>query len=81
MASIALEQGTKIDADHAVRSLPALGARKAVGPAGGDHGLCTVHFRAEAAQELRQRHAVLELNSVHCHGQAPSWNASSLCGP
>jgi len=45
---------------------------KALGPTRGHHGLGALLLGAEALQELRQRHAVLELGAVHGHGLAPS---------
>ena len=53
-APIALEQGTEIDVDHAVRFLAALGTLEAIGPTGGHHGLRASSLRSESAEEFRQ---------------------------
>lgn len=65
---VALEQLASTVADHVMLGGIAARAAKGIGPPPGLDRLDALGLTAEAAQELRDRHAVLELNAVAGHG-------------
>ena len=75
-AAVALIQLACALAHHVVRRSAAARALEALGPACLLDRLGALLFRTEAAHELRQRHPLLELDSVHRHVLAPA-----LCLP
>ena len=69
---VALEQSPRAGAQHAMSASVAARAAKSAGPASALHSVGAVDLGAERLQELRQGHAVLELDGVVGHGLGSS---------
>ena len=70
--AIALEELAGAVADHIVITAGTARAPKALRPAHGLDRLSALRLGAKAAKEIRDRHAVLELNLVEGHGAHPT---------
>lgn len=68
MAGLAFEELACAMADDPVLGRITARAVKAARPASRLEGLCALVFGAEALDEFRQRHALLELDGVERHG-------------
>ena len=79
-AAVALEQLARTVADNVVLSRTTSRTPEALRPAGMPNGLGALRLGAEARQELRNRHAGLELDVVGGHGPLRQQMQHSLCG-
>jgi len=72
-AAQALKELASAVADDVVLSSIAARAAKAAGPAGALDGLRALVLGTKMLEELRRRHAVLELDEVECHDLDSDW--------
>ena len=78
--SIALEELASAVADHIVITAGTARAPKALRPAHGLDRLSALRLGAKAAKEIRDRHAVLELNLVEGQGVHPTVRGLQISG-